>query len=74
MKKGKPNKEALRQIMQDYRLGSKHVAELLHTTDSTIRTYCSNNGADISPANLELLQYKVGEKRAEEIKHVNISK
>lgn len=74
MKKDKPNKEALRQIMQDYRLGSKHVAELLHTTDSTIRTYCSNHGADISTANLELLQYKVGEKRAEEIKHVNISK
>jgi hypothetical protein len=74
MKKEKPNKESLRQIMQDYRLGSKHVAELIHTTGSTVRTYCSNHGADISTANLELLQYKVGEKRAEEIKHVNVSK
>lgn len=70
----KPNKEALRQIMQDYRLGSKHVAKLIHTTDSTIRTYCSNNGADISTANLELLQFKVGLKRAEEMNNVSVSK
>tara|TARA_R100000951_G_scaffold116795_1_gene131039 strand:- start:3781 stop:4014 length:234 start_codon:yes stop_codon:yes gene_type:complete len=70
----KPNKETLRKIMQDYRLGSKHVAELIHTTDSTIRTYCSNYGADISTANLELLQFKLGEKQAEAIKNVSISK
>jgi len=70
----KPNKEALRKIMQDYRLGSKHVAELIHTSDSTVRAYCSNYGADISIANLELLQYKVGAIQSGGIKNVSISK
>lgn len=73
-KKVKKNRLALRQLMQDYRLGSVHVADLLHTTDGTIRTYCSNYGADISTAHLELLELKVGAKQTEGIKHVSISK
>ena len=57
----KENRNELRQIMFDYRLNAKHVAELIHTTHGTVRTYCSETGADISNANLELLKYKVGE-------------
>lgn len=74
MTKKKKNKESLRELMQAYRLGSKHVADLLHTTDGTVRTYCSNHGADISTANLELLQFKLGLKQAEVINNVNVSK
>ena len=68
------NRQILRSIMQEYRLGSKHVAEMLHTTDGTIRTYCSNKGADISSANLELLQLKTGSKKPEGITNVSILK
>lgn len=74
MSKKKKNKEKLRELMQAYRLGSKHVAELLHTSDGTIRTYCSNRGSDISTPHLELLQFKLGEKQAEGIKNVDVSK
>lgn len=73
MSKKKENKDKLRELMQSYRLGSKHVAELLHTTDGTIRTYCSNNGSDISTAHLELLQFKLGVKQTEDFKHVDVS-
>ena len=57
----KKNREELRQIMTDYRLNSEHVANLIHSSSTTVRIYCSLTGADISKANLELLKFKVGE-------------
>ncbi len=57
--KEKPNREALRSIMLEYRLNSTHIAELIHVTPSRVRTFASERGADISTASLELLQFKV---------------
>lgn len=70
----KTNRDELYSLMVKYRIGADKVGLIIDKKESTVKSYLSKTGADIKIAHLELLKFKLGEKRAEEIKHVNISK
>ena len=57
----KPNRKILREVMLHFRLNATKASELIYSSPTTIRTYCSKSGADISNANLELLIFKAKE-------------